>query len=59
MLRMGNNITMQGVRSLYDSSMGGLKLETLDKGIINLAGIDIMSVIIMVSFVFQALSLKK
>lgn len=58
MLRMGNSITMQGVRSLYVSAMDGLKLETLDKGIINQAGIDIMSIIIIVSFVFQALSLK-
>ena len=36
---------MEGVRSLYDSTMDGLKMEELNEGIINLHGIYIMSII--------------
>lgn len=43
-LRMGNNIMMQGVRTLYSSTKEGLKIEKLNKGIINLAGIGIILV---------------
>lgn len=40
--KMGN-ITMQGVRFLYSSTMDALKMEQLNEGLINLAGIDIIS----------------
>lgn len=47
---------MHEVRSLYGSTMDGLKMEQLNEGAINLAGIDIKSIIILVILV---LSLKK
>lgn len=34
-LKMGNNIVMERVRSLYDSMMNDLKMEELNEGIIN------------------------
>lgn len=50
---MGN--IMHGVRSLYRSIMDGLKIEQLNEGIINISGIDIMSIIMLVILI---LSLK-
>ena len=49
---------MQGVKSLYGSTIGGFKMETLNEGIIILTGIDEMSIIIIISLVIHALSLK-
>lgn len=42
---------MEGVRSLYDSTMNGLKMEQLNEGIINLAVIYIMLIISIISLV--------
>lgn len=50
---------MQGVRTLFDSTMDGLKMEKLDAGITHLAGMDIMSFIIVISLVIYILSFKK
>ena len=47
---------MHRIRSLYTSTMDGLKIGQLNEGIINLAGIDIMSTTILVILI---LSLKK
>lgn len=49
---------MQDIRSLYGSTMDGLKMEQ-NKGIIILTGIDIMSIIIIISLVIHAWSFKK
>ena len=56
---MRNNITMQGVRSLYSFTMGGMKMEQLNEGIINLMEVDIRSIIIIVILVIHVLSFKK
>ena len=40
---MGNTMTMEGVRSLYDYTMDVLKKEQLNDGIINLDVTYIMS----------------
>lgn len=56
-LRMGNN-KIQGVGFLCGSTMNGLKGGKINEGIINLAGIDIMQFIIIISFVIHVLSLK-
>lgn len=59
---MGTNIMMQGVRSLYGSTTEGLKMEKLNGRRISLTGIDIMSMIIIISLVIQTdniLSFKK
>ena len=42
---MENPVVMEGIRSLCDSTVDGLKMEQLDEGGINLAGIYIMSII--------------
>ena len=46
---MGNNITVQVVRTLYGFTMDGLKMEKFNEGVINLAGVDIMSIVIIIS----------
>lgn len=53
---------MQGVRSLYGSTTEGLKMEKLNGRRIGLTGIDIISIIIIISLVIQTdnvLSFKK
>lgn len=37
---------MQGIRTLYGATMGDLKMEKINEGITNLAGIHIMLIII-------------
>lgn len=49
----------QGVRSLYSSTMDDYKMEWLNEGMVNLAGIGIMSVIIIILWVIHVLSLNK
>ena len=56
MLRM-KNITKQGTRTLYNDTMDGLKMEIVNKGIKDLAGIDIMPIIINISLVIHISSL--
>ena len=55
---MGNNIIVEGIRSLYDPTMGGLKMEHLNERIINLAGINVRSIIIIIGLVILVLFLK-
>lgn len=49
---------MEGIRSLYDPTMDGLKMKQLNERIINLAGINVMSIIIIISLVIIVLFLK-
>lgn len=49
---------MEGFRSLYDYTIGGLKIELLNEGIIKLDGIFIMSIINIISLIILVLSLK-
>lgn len=42
---------MERVRSLYTSKMDGLKMDQLNEGIINLAGVYVMSIIIIINMV--------
>lgn len=55
---MGNNIIMEGIRSLYDPTMGGLKMKHLNKRIINLARINMRSITLITGLVILVLFLK-
>lgn len=57
MLRIGR-ITMQGLRTLFTATVGGLQMEKINEGINNLPGIDIILIIIIVSLVIHNVSLK-
>ena len=62
MLKMGIIIiiiiTMEGVMSLCDYTMDGLKMEQLNEGIIDLDGVHVMS-IININLIILVLALKK
>lgn len=55
---MGNKIIMQRVRSLYGSTMDGLKMEKLNEGVFSLVGLDIKPIIIILNLVIHILSFK-
>lgn len=57
-LRLGKIITLQGVRTLNSSKMEDLKMEKINEGITNLAEMDIMSIIIIISLVIYILPLE-
>lgn len=43
---------------LYSTTMGGLKMENLNEGLNDLAGIDIKSIVFTISLISNILSLK-
>ena len=45
---------MQGARTIYSDTMDGLIMETVRKGISDLAGINIMPIIIIISLVINS-----
>lgn len=49
---------MQGIRTLHSATIDDLKMEKINEGIANLAGIDIILIIIIISLVIHILSLK-
>lgn len=56
---MGDNITIQGVRSLYGSRMDDLKIKKFNEKRINLARINIISIIFIISLAIHVLFLKE
>lgn len=50
MLSVGNNITVQEIQSLYGFAIESLKMEKLNEGVTNLAGIDKVTFIIIKNF---------
>lgn len=52
------NIMIKGVKLMYGSTIDSLKMEKLNEVVINLARIDIMPVIIIISLTIHVLSLK-
>lgn len=51
-------ITIQGYGILYSAAMDSLKMGKINEGITDLAGIDIMLIIITISLEIHILSLK-
>lgn len=50
---------MQGASTLNNATIDGLKIENLNEGISDSAGIDLMLIVIAISLEINILSLKK